>query len=56
MTSQKSSEPRGANLALALRHLVQAIDILDSKGLKIAASHAQLAHDLCAIEVASRQK
>lgn len=56
MTGQQPTEQQAANLALALQHLVQAMDILDDAGLKIAVAHAQLAHDLCVIEAAARDK
>ena len=56
MTGKQPIEQRAANLTLALQHLVQAIDILDDAGLKIAVAHAQLAHDLCVIEAAANHK
>lgn len=56
MTGKQPIEQQAANLTLALQHLVQAIDILDDAGLKIAVAHAQLAHDLCVIEAAANHK
>ena len=56
MTSQQPTEKQAADLALALQHLVDAMNILDDAGLKIAVAHAQLAHDLCASEAATHRK
>lgn len=56
MTGRQPTEKQAADLAMALQHLVDAMNILDDAGLKIAVAHAQLAHDLCAIEAATHRK
>lgn len=56
MKGQQPTEHEAANLPLALQHLIEAMGILECAGLKVAVAHAQLAHDICEIEAAARQK